>query len=63
MSQTEEAFRITSAMLSGAVSYQLVANPVGSREKFVSRSIEVHRGGVAFWMLEPAAWLSYVVIR
>lgn len=63
MSQQDGAFRITNAMLCGAVTYQLVANPVGSREKFVSRSIDVQRGGVAFWMLEPAAWLSYVVVR
>ena len=63
MSKRTTHFALTHRMLGGATQYRLVADPIGSLENVVSPQLKVERDATTYWMLEPAGWLSHVVIR
>lgn len=63
MSMQSSPFRLTHRMIGGATSYRLVADPIGSLNRFYTPSIKVERDTKTYWMIEPRSWLSHVVIR
>ncbi len=63
MSKQTTHFALAHRMMGGATRYRLVADPIGSLDKVVSPQLRVERDATTHWMLEPAGWLSHVVIR
>ena len=60
--QSEKTFRVSTARLGGAHSFQLYADVLGSRERIVTRPIEV-MSGRTIWSLEASTSLSTVRTR
>ena len=63
MSMQSSPFLLTHRMIGGATAYRLVADPIGSVNRFSTPSIKVERDTKTYWVIEPRSWLSHVVIR
>jgi hypothetical protein len=63
MSMQSSPFLLTHRMVGGATTYRLIADPIGSLNRFYTPSIKVEKDAKTYWMIEPWSWLSHVVIR